>query len=51
MELEVALETLLDRLPDLALSPGAAGVRVRGGSFRTAYELPVAFRARPSARA
>jgi cytochrome P450 len=50
MELEVALETLLDRLPDLALSPGAAGVRVRGGSFRTAYELPVTFRARNPAR-
>ena len=41
MELEVALEAVLD-LPGLRLDGDAA---IRGGSFRSAPSLPVAFEA------
>ena len=45
MELEVALETVLERLPGLRLDPEREPPSVRGASFRTAYELPVVFEA------
>ncbi len=43
IETEVALETLLDRLPDLRLDPEAEDVHITGLIFRSPTELPVLF--------
>ncbi len=43
IETQVALETLLDRLPDLHLDPEAEDVHVRGLVFRSPNRLPVRF--------
>jgi cytochrome P450 len=56
LEARIGLEALLDRLPELALEPGA-DARVRGVAFRGPTRLPVRFRpesaapVRPPARA
>jgi cytochrome P450 len=42
LELEIALAIVLERLPGLRVAPGAC-VRVSGGAFRSALELPVVF--------
>jgi cytochrome P450 len=41
LEMRVALETLLDRLPGLRLDPAAADVHIHGMAFRSPIELPV----------
>jgi cytochrome P450 len=43
MEAEVALNALLDRLPDLRLDPGAPTPHVVGVAFRSPAALPVEF--------
>jgi len=43
METRVALEALLDRLPDLRLDPDASDVHVSGVMFRTPQAIPVVF--------
>lgn len=43
METTVALNALLDRLPDLRLDPAADDVHITGLSFRAPRRLPVAF--------
>jgi hypothetical protein len=43
METRVLLNTLLDRLPGLALDPSAGEVFVSGQVFRTPLALPVVF--------
>ena len=46
METRVAINTLLDRLPDLRLDPAATDVHIAGMAFRSPLCLPVLFRAR-----
>jgi cytochrome P450 len=41
METTVAMETILDRLPNLRLDPSADDVHVRGRAFRSPQSLPV----------
>ena len=41
MELRVALEVILDRLPGLRLDPDADDVHIGGLTSRTALHLPV----------
>jgi cytochrome P450 len=41
MEMRVALDALLDRLPNLRLEPDATGLGVSGLHYRTADRLPV----------
>lgn len=43
METEVALNALLDRLPNLRLDPEATDVHITGLTFRAPRELPVLF--------
>jgi cytochrome P450 len=43
LELETALEVLLDRLPRLRRDSDAPAPVITGGSFRTALSLPVVF--------
>jgi cytochrome P450 len=43
MEVRVAVDTLLDRLPDLALDPEATDVHIHGEIFRSPLALPVVF--------
>jgi cytochrome P450 len=43
METTVAMNALLDRLPDLRLDPAADDVHITGGSFRAPRSLPVLF--------
>jgi cytochrome P450 len=43
MEVRVAVDTLLDRLPDLALDPEAEDVHIHGELFRSPLSLPVVF--------
>jgi cytochrome P450 len=44
MEARVAIDTLLDRLPDLELAPtGDDEPHIRGLAFRSPVSLPVAF--------
>jgi cytochrome P450 len=45
MEMTLACNALLDRLPGLRLDPDATDVHVHGYVFRTPYELPVRFEA------
>jgi cytochrome P450 len=42
-EMQVALEQVLDRLPNLRLDPDAAEVFISGMTFRSPLELPVVF--------
>jgi cytochrome P450 len=41
METTVAMETLLDRLPDLRLDPAAEDAHIHGQAFRAPQSLPV----------
>jgi cytochrome P450 len=41
METTVAMETILDRLPDMRLDPSAGDVHIRGRAFRSPQSLPV----------
>jgi cytochrome P450 len=41
METTVAMETILDRLPDLRLDPAADDVHIHGQAFRAPQSLPV----------
>ena len=43
MEMRVALNLLLDRLPDLRLDPAADDPHIRGQVFRSPTSLPVLF--------
>lgn len=43
LEMRVALDLLLDRLPDLRLDPAASDPHIRGQVFRSPTELPVLF--------
>ena len=43
METTVALNALLDRLPDMRLDPSAEGVEISGLMFRSPARLPVVF--------
>jgi len=43
METRVALEVLLDRLPNLRLDPAAEAPRITGLGFRSPTALPVRF--------
>jgi cytochrome P450 len=43
LEMRVALEAVLDRLPGIRLDPGAAGVHIRGVTHRSPGALPVVF--------
>lgn len=43
LEMRVALELLLDRLPNLRLDPAAEDPHIRGQVFRSPTELPVLF--------
>jgi cytochrome P450 len=43
MEAAVAIDALLDRLPDMRLDPGAPAPRVVGVAFRSPVALPVEF--------
>jgi cytochrome P450 len=43
LEMRVALNTLLDRLPNLRLDPAADDPHIRGQVFRSPTELPVLF--------
>ncbi|MFD4402553.1 cytochrome P450 [Nocardia sp. NPDC058499] len=45
LEMRVAVELLLDRLPDLRLDPAAADPHIRGQVFRSPAALPVLFTA------
>ena len=46
LEMSVALNLLLDRLPDLRLDPDGDDPHIRGGVFRSPTSLPVRFGAR-----
>ena len=46
LEMSVALNLLLDRLPDLRLDPECDDPHIRGGVFRSPTSLPVRFGAR-----
>jgi cytochrome P450 len=48
LEMSVALNLLLDRLPGLRLDPGGDDPHIRGGVFRSPTSLPVLFEARSS---
>ena len=48
MEATVAINALLDRLPDLRLDPSAALPRIVGMAFRSPAALPVEFSAAPA---
>jgi cytochrome P450 len=41
METTVAMETILDRLPNLGLDPTADDVHIRGRAFRSPQSLPI----------
>jgi hypothetical protein len=43
MEVRAAVDTLLDRLPDIALDPAAEDVHIHGEIFRSPLSLPVVF--------
>ncbi len=43
VEMRVALNLLLDRLPDLRLDPGGGDPYIRGQVFRSPTALPVLF--------
>ncbi len=43
MEVRAAVDTLLDRLPDIALDPAAEDVHIHGDIFRSPLALPVVF--------
>lgn len=43
MEMRVALEAVLDRLPNVRLDPDAGDVEIRGLGFRAPRQLPVVF--------
>jgi cytochrome P450 len=43
MEVRVAIDHLLDRLPNLRLDPDADDVHIHGDSFRSPTQLPVLF--------
>ena len=43
METEVAISSLLDRLPNLRLDPAAEDVHITGRGFRAPRSLPVLF--------
>ena len=45
METTVAINALLDRLPDLRLDPTAPGPVIKGVAFRSPAALPVEFTA------
>jgi cytochrome P450 len=47
LEMRMALETVLDRLPNVRLDPAADDVHISGYSFRTAHSLPVLFDPQP----
>ncbi|MEU4312091.1 cytochrome P450 [Nocardia sp. NPDC024068] len=49
LEMRVAIELLLDRLPDLRPDPAAADPHIRGQVFRSPTALPVRFTADPGA--
>ena len=49
LEMRVALELLLDRLPDLRLDPEGKDPHIRGQVFRSPTSLPVLFEASPAA--
>jgi cytochrome P450 len=46
LEMRVALELLLDRLPNLRLDPAGDDPHIRGQVFRSPTSLPVSFDAR-----
>jgi len=50
LELRVALNALLDRLPGLRLDPDAGDVHVHGFAFRSPTSLPVRFEPQPVTR-
>jgi len=43
MEVRAAVDTLLDRLPDIAIDPQAEDVHIHGEIFRSPLSLPVVF--------
>jgi cytochrome P450 len=43
LEMRMALETVLDRLPNVRLDPEATDICVSGFGFRAAHRLPVLF--------
>jgi cytochrome P450 len=43
MEMRVALNLLLDRLPNLRLDPAAEDPHIRGQAFRSPTSIPVLF--------
>ncbi|MGW5381562.1 cytochrome P450 [Nocardia sp. NPDC003963] len=47
LEMRVAIDLLLDRLPGLRLDPGAVDPHIRGQVFRSPAALPVLFTAAP----
>ncbi len=49
MEMRVAIDALLDRLPGLRLDPAAQGLMVSGLHYRTADRLPVVWDGAPTA--
>lgn len=50
LEMRVALNLLLDRLPNLRLDPGADEAYIRGQVFRSPTALPIVFDPSPSSR-
>jgi len=50
LEMRVALELLLERLPNLRLDPEGDDPHIRGQVFRSPTTLPVLFEARPATR-
>jgi cytochrome P450 len=47
LEMRMALETVLDRLPNVRLDPEATDINVSGFGFRAAHSLPVLFDPEP----
>jgi cytochrome P450 len=47
LEMRLALEGIIDRLPDLRLDPNAPAPEMRGFAFRSPDRLPVLFTASP----
>ena len=44
LETRVLVNRVLDRLPDMTLTPGDADPHIRGDVFRSPTSLPVTFR-------